>query len=150
LCVCYRSVIEDSVENLNTCKKRISPKSRNRIPSICSSIEQLTLAVEEVCHFQIIFMVLFGSQVSSESMVTNLQAAGVAFLVEIRDFLFCTVLKLTLVLTQPPRYCVLGIITVEAKQPGHEADYLPPSSNKVRNVGGAVILLLQHFYSNVL
>lgn len=45
------NVIEDPVENLNTCKKRISPKSRNRIPSVSSSIEQLTLAVEEnFCH----------------------------------------------------------------------------------------------------
>jgi hypothetical protein len=49
LCVCYRNVIEDPVENLNTCKKRKSPKSRKRILSVCSSIEQLTLAVEEVC-----------------------------------------------------------------------------------------------------
>jgi hypothetical protein len=51
--VCYRNVIEDPIEG--TLKKKRSPKSRNRIPSVCSSIEQLTLAVEEVCSFPATF-----------------------------------------------------------------------------------------------
>jgi hypothetical protein len=48
LSVCYRSLPEDPVENSHTIKKIGAPVSRKKYSSLCSSIEQLGLAVEEV------------------------------------------------------------------------------------------------------
>jgi hypothetical protein len=73
--------MEDPVEN--ALKKKISPKSRNRIPSICSSIEQLTLAVEEVCLLM------------SKSLVDHIRITQSVDW-QSQGFLFCTVSRLAL------------------------------------------------------
>jgi hypothetical protein len=48
-------------------------------------------------------------------------------------FLFTTMSRLALGLTQPPIQWVSGEISLGVKRPGREADHSPPSSAEVRN-----------------
>jgi hypothetical protein len=50
-------------------------------------------------------------------------------------FLFSTASRPALGPTQPPIQWVPGVISLGVKQPGHEADYLAPSSAEVKNSG---------------
>jgi hypothetical protein len=52
-------------------------------------------------------------------------------------FLFSIASRPALGPTQPPIQWVLEALSPEVKRPGHEADYLPPSSAEVKN-GGAI------------
>jgi hypothetical protein len=48
-------------------------------------------------------------------------------------FLFTTVSRTALGPTQPPLQWALGVLSFGVKQPGHDADYSPPTSAKVKN-----------------
>jgi hypothetical protein len=52
-------------------------------------------------------------------------------------FLFSIESRLALGSTQPPTQQILVTISPGVKWPGHEADYSPPSSAKVKN-GGSI------------
>jgi hypothetical protein len=53
---------------------------------------------------------------------------------ELEIFLFTTVTKLAQGPTRPPIQWVPGVLPLGVKWPGHEADHLPPSNAKVKNV----------------
>jgi hypothetical protein len=57
---------------------------------------------------------------------------GVQFLVGAGNFLFNTMLRPAPGPTQPLIQWVLGFISVEVKQPGHEADHSSPYSAEVK------------------
>jgi hypothetical protein len=78
---------------------------------------------------------MYGSQDILVSIVTRLQAGRSEF-----DswqgqgiFLFATMSRLALEPTQTPIHWVPGVLFLEVKWPGCEADHLPPSSAKVKN-----------------
>jgi hypothetical protein len=53
-------------------------------------------------------------------------------------FLFATASRPALRLTHPPTQWVLWAISLGIKRSGLEADYSPPSSDKVKNVCGSI------------
>jgi hypothetical protein len=50
-------------------------------------------------------------------------------------FLFSTSSRLVLSPIQPPIQWILRALSPGVKQPGHEADHLPPTSVEVKNMG---------------
>jgi hypothetical protein len=49
-------------------------------------------------------------------------------------FIFTTMYRMALGPTKPPIQWVPGALSLEVKQPGHEADHSPPSSAKVKEL----------------
>jgi hypothetical protein len=48
-------------------------------------------------------------------------------------YLFTTASRTTVGPTHPPIELVPGVLSMDVKRPGHEADYKPPSSAEVKN-----------------
>jgi hypothetical protein len=65
-------------------------------------------------------------------------------------FLFTTFSRTALGPTQPPIQWVPGTLSLEAKQPGREADHSPPSSAEVKNAWSYTSTLPISFHGVVL
>jgi hypothetical protein len=50
-------------------------------------------------------------------------------------FLISTLSRLPVGCTQPPIQWGMGALSLEVKQPGREADHLPPASSEIKNMG---------------